>query len=82
MIISASEFSWVEQASRLLNWASRPIPSLTRGSSNSLEQPKHMAGAKKKRTASISFRDKTHACTNFGGTPKSTGETPVPPETT
>ncbi len=81
-MIVCARVIWVEQASRLLNWASRPIPSVARESSNAFEQPKLMAGAEIESAVAISFRDIIHASTDFGGTPKSTGETPVPPEIT
>jgi hypothetical protein len=81
-MICAQNESWVEQASRLLNWASRPIPSVTHESSMVREQPKLTAGAEIDLVSDIPFSENTRASTDFSGTLKSTGETPVPPEAT
>jgi hypothetical protein len=81
-MICAQIESWVEQASRLLNWASRPIPSVTRESSILWKQPRLTAGAEIDFSSDIHIFEKTRASTDFSGTLKSTGETPVPPDAT
>ena len=78
----AQNESWVEQASRLLNWASRPIPFVTRESAIVWKQPKLTADAKMDSAVFMESRNHSPAFTDFSGTLKSTGETPVPPEAT